>query len=783
MSAPHQYLLMMAQNKAIPFLLSSIILLLVSNFLTVQTLAQLLPIVNPNNEANTHEIQTYIVQVDGIDDAGLLSYEDRESWYMSFLPNTTLDSGEPRLLYSYRHVLNGFAARLTNEELKAMESNGCGFVICWNLTWFHPLGTTYTPQFLELNQYGKSIWAKSKGGEGVVIGVLDTGIVPNHPSFNDTDMPDPPKKWRGCCQFQNPFCNRFQPAFCNKKLIGARLSGFLGDPLDDEGHGTHCAGIATGVEVFDANVLGQGRGTAVGMAPKAHLASYKTCVRGGCNDWRVLAGVDEAIEDGVDVLSMSIVGGFVQFYEDGVMRGSFVAMEKGILTSACAGNEGRIPFSISNDAPWVMTVGASTTDRVMRVLVELGNGMKLYGESAYQPEDYKSPWLPIAYPGIKDTDAKLSCMNGSLDDENVKGMMVLCGEMNSLRLDKGRTVKEAQGDALIVLNQKWNGFTTWAEAHVLPAAHLSHVDSLKIVNYAKTEKSPKARLFFKGMQFHKRRAPAVIDISSRGPSTINGGILKPDIIGPGSDILSAWAFDVGPDSSARSDSAFNIESGCSMATPHLAGIAALIKSIHNDWSPAAIKSAIMTTADILDHDGLPIVDEKSNSLETATYFAMGAGHVNPSRAMDPGLVYDVDPEDYVRYLCGLYSDANNIKKIIKRDPKCYKLQHITPEELNYPSVMVSLSSSSAKTISRTVTFVEEKGPAVYKLKDSSDPEGTVMEIEPKELHFSSPKESKTFTVKFSKKGSSPSEQYTQGQFSWVSGEHIVRSPVVVKHSN
>ncbi|XP_020242676.1 subtilisin-like protease SBT1.7 [Asparagus officinalis] len=556
-------------------------------------------------------------------------------------------------------------------------------------------------------------------------------------------MPNPPTKWRGCCQLQNTFCNRFKPSFCNNKLLGARLSGLPGSPLDDQGHGTHCAGIAAGVEVYDANVLGQGRGTAVGMAPKAHLASYKTCTPSGCSDWRVLAGVDEAIEDGVDVLSMSIVGGFVNFYADGVIRGSFVAMEKGILTSACAGNDGRIPFSISNDAPWVMTVGASTTDRVMRVLVELGNGMKLYGESAYQPKGYNSPWLPIAYPGIIDTDAKLSCMKGSLDDENVKGMM----------------------------------------AHVLPAAHLSHVDSLKIVNYAKTEANPKARLVFQGTQFHKRRAPAVTDFSSRGPSTINGGILKPDIIGPGSDILSGWAFDVGPDSSAPSESAFNFASGCSMATPHLAGIAALIKSIHNDWSPAAIKSAIMTTADVLDRDGLPIVDEQSNSLETATYFAMGAGHVNPSRAMDPGLVYDVDPEDYVRYLCGLYSNANNIKKIIKRDPQCYKLQKITPEELNYPSVMVSLASSSAKTISRTVTFVEEKGPAVYKLKDSSDPEGTVMEIEPKELHFSSPKESKTFTVKFSKKGSSPSEQYTQGQFSWVSGEHIVRSPVVVKHSN
>lgn len=763
---------MMAGHSCIPFRLLSAILLLVGSLLIVESEAQLQPIVS--------EIETYIVHVDGIEDADLLSYEDRESWYMSFLPNTTLDSGEPRLLYSYRHVINGFAARLTREELKAMESME-GFVYAQPDRMRH-LGTTYTPQFLDLNAYGSSVWAMSKGGEGVIIGVLDTGIVPDHPSFDDSGMPTPPTKWRGCCQFNQTSCNRFQPSFCNNKILGAR--SLFGSPLDENGHGSHVAGTAAGVTVYNAEVLGQAKGTAVGMAPRAHLAVYKVCSRVGCPDFKVLAAIEQAIDDGVDVLSLSITGAFDPFYSSGIMKGTFRAMEKkGILASCCAGNDGRIPFAISNDAPWVMTVGASTTDRVIRVVVELGNGMELYGQSGYQPENYSSPWLPIAYPGgTTPTDQKKSCVNGSLDDENVKGMMVLCGEMNSERLDKGRTVKEAQGAALIVLNQVWNGFTTWAEAHVLPAAHLSHVDSLKIVNYAVTEKNPKARLFFQGTHFGKRSSPAVIDISSRGPSRINGGILKPDIIGPGSNILAAWAKVVGPNASGPSKPAFNFATGCSMATPHLAGIAALLKSIHKDWSPAAIKSAIMTTADTLDHDGMPIVDEKSNSLEPASYFAMGAGHVNPSKAVDPGLVYDVQPEEYIRYLCSLYDDLH-VKLIVKHDVRCYRVHHITAEQLNNPSVMVSLASSSEKNITRTVTYVGKEAPADYKLGDISEPKGTAMEIDPKELHFSAPNEAQTFTVKFMKQGSNGNQQYTQGHFAWVSGKHTVRSPVVVQHSD
>lgn len=139
-------------------------------------------------------------------------------------------------------------------------------------------------------------------------------------------------------------------------------------------------------------------------------------------------------------------------------------------------------------------------------------------------------------------------------------------------------------------------------------------------------------------------APEVISFSSRGPSLVSPGILKPDIIGPGVNILAAWP--VSLDNLKNEVAPFNIISGTSMSCPHLAGIAALLKSVHPDWSPAAIKSAIMTSASQHNLAHQAILDERHLP---ADIFAIGAGHVNPSSAVDPGLVYDLhlQPDDYI----------------------------------------------------------------------------------------------------------------------------------------
>ncbi|KAJ7003950.1 hypothetical protein NC653_008979 [Populus alba x Populus x berolinensis] len=216
-----------------------------------------------------------------------VSADDLDSWYKSFLPVTIPSSNhQERMVYSYRHVATGFAAKLTAEEAKAMEDKD--------------------------------------GDEGV---------------------PPPPTKWKGKCNFNG--------TVCNNKLIGARdlTSSKAAPPFDEEGHGTRTASTAAGNFVNDASVFGNANGTAVGMAPLAHLAIYKVCSDFGCAESDILAAMDAAVEDGVDVLSLSLGGGSAPFFEDSIAVGAFGATQKGIFVSCSAGNESPYNGSLSNEAP------------------------------------------------------------------------------------------------------------------------------------------------------------------------------------------------------------------------------------------------------------------------------------------------------------------------------------------------------------------------------------------------------------------------------------------------
>ncbi|URD82545.1 Peptidase inhibitor I9 [Musa troglodytarum] len=204
---------------------------------------------------------------------------------------------------------------------------------------------------------------------------------------------------------------------------------------------------------------------------------------------------------------------------------------------------------------------------------------------------------------------------------------------------------------MILANQATDGYSTLADAHVLPASHVGFAAGDQIKAYINSSSSPTAALLFKGTILGTSPAPAITSFSSRGPSLASPGILKPDITGPGVSVLAAWP-----------GTTFNIISGTSMSTPHLSGIAALIKSVHPDWSPAAIKSAMMTTASVQDHSGNPIVNEQ---LLPADLFATGAGHVNPAKASNPGLVYDLSADDYIAYLCGLGYASKQVSVIAR----------------------------------------------------------------------------------------------------------------------
>ncbi|XP_004244591.1 subtilisin-like protease 4 [Solanum lycopersicum] len=717
------------------------------------------------------ELETYIVHVESPENkisTQLLS-EDLDSWYQSFLPNTVASTNSneeegPRLVYSYRNVMKGFAARLSEEQVKEMEKKP-GFISAQPQR-ILSLHTTHTPSFLGLQQ-NSGLWSDSNYGKGVIIGVLDTGISPDHPSFSDEGMPPPPAKWKGKCE------SNFT-TMCNNKLIGVRtFPKENGSPIDDDGHGTHTASTAAGSFVRGANVYGNANGTAVGVAPLAHLAIYKACESIGCASSNILAAMDAAIDDGVDILSLSL-GGFTRpFYNDPVALGAYTATERGILVSCSAGNSGPAKSSLSNEAPWILTVGASTLDRKIKATLQLGNKHEIEGESAFHPKVLNSTFFPLNEPGKNERESteRSYCQDGLVYNSN-GGKIVLCQVGGGIsRVGKGQVVKNSGGVGMIIINEKGDGITTSVSAHVLPALDITYANGMKVLAYMNSTKKPVARITFQGTIIGDKNAPVVAAFSSRGPNLASRGILKPDIIGPGVNILAAWPTSM--ENNTNTKSTFNIISGTSMSCPHLSGVAALLKSAHPTWSPAAIKSAIMTTADTVNLANKPILDER---LLPANIFAVGAGHVNPSRANDPGLIYDTSFKSYLPYLCGLNYTNQEIQRLLQRKVNCSEVKSIPEAQLNYPSFSITLRANS-QTYTRTVTNVGE-AKSSYSVEIVSPP-GVSVIVKPSTLKFSKLNQKLTYRVTFSRTENSSTSGTVQGFLKWTSNRHSVRSPIAV----
>nr|XP_016474647.1 PREDICTED: subtilisin-like protease SBT1.7 [Nicotiana tabacum] len=714
-------------------------------------------------------LETYIVHVESQESQILTqsSLMDLESWYNSFLPKTITSSSsneEPRLIYSYRNVMKGFAARLSADHVKEMEKKP-GFISAQPQR-ILSLHTTHTPSFLGLQQ-NMGLWKDSNYGKGVIIGVLDTGIFPDHPSFSDEGMPPPPAKWKGKCE--SNFTTK-----CNNKLIGAR--SYIQDdrsPIDDDGHGTHTASTAAGSFVQGANVYGNAKGTAVGVAPLAHLAIYKVCDSSGCAYSEILAAMDAAIDDGVDILSLSLGGFSSPLHSDPIALGAYSATERGILVSCSAGNEGPYNSSTSNEAPWILTVGASTLDRKIKATVKLGNKKEFEGESSFHPKASSVTFFPLFDPAKNASDFDSPyCGTGTLTDPAIRGKIVLCMSGGGYtRIGKGQAVKDAGGVGMIIYNGLEYGVTTLADAHVLPALDVTYSDGMKILDYMNSTEKPVARITFEGTIIGDRNAPVVASFSSRGPSTASPGILKPDIISPGVNVLAAWPTSV--ENKTNTKSTFNIISGTSMSCPHLSGVAALLKSAHLTWSPAAIKSAIMTTADTVNLANNPILDER---LLTANIFAIGAGHVNPSRANNPGLIYDTPFDDYLPYLCGLNYTNRQVGKLLQRKVNCLEVKSIPEAQLNYPSFSITLGTNS-QTYTRTVTNVGD-AKSSYSVEIVS-PQGVSVMVKPSTLKFSELNQKLTYQVTFSKTANNSNSDVVEGFLKWTSNRHSVRSPIAV----
>ncbi|KAL2330213.1 hypothetical protein Fmac_017794 [Flemingia macrophylla] len=734
------------------------------------------------------ESSTYIVHMDKSLFPNV--FTTHRYWFESTIDSiksaTLGDSSEqsPKLVYSYNHAMFGFSAVLSSEELEAVK-NSHGFVAAYpdrSAT----IDTTHTFEFLSLDS-SSGLWHASNFGEDVIVGVIDSGVWPESESFKDDGMTKKiPERWKGTCEEGQ----EFNTSMCNFKLIGARyfnkgviaansnVSVSMNSARDTEGHGTHTSSTVAGNYVSGASFFGYAKGVARGIAPRARLAMYKVVWEEGRVASDVLAGMDQAIADGVDVISISMGFDGVPLYEDPIAIASFAAMEKGVLVSSSAGNEGPDLGTLHNGIPWILTVAAGTIDRTFGGTLVLGNGQTIIGWTLF-PANALVENLPLIY------NKNLSACNSVklLSTVATEGI-ILCDSLSDheLMLKQRRFVNEASllGAVFIsdspLLNESRN--------FISPSVVISVQDAEHVIKYAKSHKKPTASIKFQQTFVGTKPAPAAASYTSRGPSPSYHGVLKPDIMAPGSHVLAAFnphlrAASIGTNVILPND--YSFLSGTSMACPHASGVSALLKAAHPQWSAAAIRSALVTTASPLDNTQNPIRDYGYHPSQYASPLAIGAGQINPNKALDPGLIYDATPQDYVNLLCALKYTQKQILTITRSTSyNCSKPSF----DLNYPSFIVFYNNKTRSVVHkfrRTVTNVGDDA-ASYRAK-VTQPSAFVVTVSPESLAFRYKNEKLNYDV-IIKYRKYEKENISFGDLVWIEdgGAHSVRSPIVVAPS-
>jgi subtilisin family serine protease len=741
----------------------------------------LLLLLGVNNAISAvEEYQTYIIHLDHSHKPE--TFLTHESWHRSIL-NSLLSStadGDELLLYSYNHVMHGFSARLTLSQLSEIEKSPAHLATYPDS--FSKLLTTYSPKFLGL-QKNSGIWPAASYGEDVIVGIIDSGIWPESESFNDNGMSSVPQRWKGKCENDTLFSS----SACNKKLIGARYfnKGFLAmyshlsndtdfnTVRDDIGHGSHTSSTAVGNAVPDVSHFGYARGTARGIAPAAHLAVYKVLWRNKGSTIDILAAMEQAILDGVDIMSLSLTNNQTPYFQDNIAIASLSAIDNGIFVVCSAGNDDDFK-TIVNGAPWITTVGAGTLDRSFAATVTLDNGLTMEGTS-YFPERVFIDDMPLYYG--KGNMSKEICNNEALDREEVAGKVVICDYSTKINVSQQiMEVKRVGAYAAIFLTDK--SFSLSPNEYSIPGLLLPTASGTLVKEYVTKVRNPKVeKMKFVLTRFGGKPAPQVANFSSKGPNPISPGVLKPDILAPGVDVLAAYVpkpFILVGKYYLVSD--YVVQSGTSMAAPHVAGVGALLKAVHPEWSPAAIRSAMMTTAYAMDNTGTILNSQLTGISGTPLEF--GAGHINPNKAMDPGLIYDMGLQDYIEFVCGLGYTKEQMSVLIRQTQ--WSCNHKSINDLNYPSITAVLTSKTRYPVtmnfSRVVTNVGNN-TAVYKVHLENIPTGMRISVKPRTLTFTRKYQNRSFVVSIELDRDFPGVIF--GFLKWIDQDsHIVSSPMV-----
>ncbi|GAY34978.1 hypothetical protein CUMW_277800 [Citrus unshiu] len=492
------------------------------------------------------------------------------------------------------------------------------------------VNSRYSAESTSLNPYVCGVWPESK-------------------SFNDDGLGPVAKKVKGACV---PGDN-FTLSNCNS--ISFRSA------RDSDGHGTHTASTIAGAVVENFSLFGMARGTARGGAPSARLAIYKACWFNLCYDADILSALDDAINDVVDILSLSFGPSPPQpiYFEDSTSIGTFHAFQKGILVSASAGNS-IFPGTATNVAPGILTVAASSVDWKSYSNIYLGNSKILKGSSLNPLETKTFYGLKAggtaAASGVTATNASF-CKNNTLDHHTlIKGKIVVCTIEASTdnRREKCIFVRESGGVGMILIdpNAKDIGFQ-----FVIPATLIGQEEAQELQAYMTAGKNPIARIYPTQTILKTKPAPEMAAFSSTGPNSITADIIRPDITAPGVNILAEWS-PVAIEATAERSVDYNIISGTSMSCPHVSAVAAIIKSHHPSWTT------------VLNNNQQQIRRDPNGSQTTP--FDNGSGHINQVAAMNPGLIYDFDSHDIINFLCSTGATPGQLENLTGEIIHCQK---------------------------------------------------------------------------------------------------------------
>jgi hypothetical protein len=700
--------------------------------------------------------------------------------------------GGGQKLYDYTYSFNGFAAQLSLDQADKLAAiDGVKVVSADEL---QQMDTSSTWKFLGLPDPG-GLWDQLGGvgnaGEGMIIGLIDSGIWPESLSFTDRVDKDgtpsymPTAKldyhqipgWHGKCVPGEDF----NASMCNQKLIGAQYfnAGYGGDAgidanlpwefnsvRDYNGHGTHTSSTAGGNHDVPTTGPAEVFGPISGMAPRARIAMYKALwsledgsQASGYNS-DLVAAIDQAVHDGVDVISYSISGTQTNFL-DPVQISFLYAADAGIFVSCSAGNSGPTTSTVAHPGPWLTTVAAGTHNRSALGTVTLGDGSTYTGAST-SPMEVTAPLINSTDAGLPGADATMVDLcyaaidNGGtpvLDPAKIAGKIVVCDRGVTARVNKSLAVYEAGGVGMILLNPTDNSLN--ADFHSVPTVHLQYTDYAAVHAYAAIAGA--TATISQSYMDYSTPAPYTASFSSRGPLRAGSGdLLKPDVMAPGVDILAS----VAPPGNGGLN--FNLYSGTSMSAPHVAGVAALLMQDHPDWSPMMVKSALMTT-------GYDVLDGPDTS--PTIIFRQGAGHILPNSAMDPGLVFDAGWNDWLAFLCGTTTGV--------APSTCSALAgmgySLDPSDLNVASIAIG-ALAGAQTVTRQVTNVSGS-EATYGYAVSGMT-GISVDVSPSSFTLN-PGETQLLSITFTRTTASLNA-YTGGQLSWSDGTHMVRIPMVVR---